>query len=215
MNKWFDLNGPLMTWLSKAADLVILSALWFVCCIPVITIGAATAAMYCVTLKLAREEDVKITACFFRSLKQNLKQGIVLTLIFLVLGVILFADYFIMSGVEGTVGMVCSVAFLVMGIWLLCVAFYTFPLQAQFENPIIETLKNAFFLSSQKLGTTAFVFVLNMVPVIVACVSLQAFVLAAPVWALVTPGLSAYLCAGRFAKLFAPYLEPAENETEV
>ena len=51
-------------------------------------------------------------------------------------------------------------------------------------------------------------------PVIVAFISLQIFVQLAPVWVLLTPGLSAYLCSMRLNKLFAPYLKPAETEQE-
>ena len=57
MNKLFNMDSPFMIKLAKFADMVILSILWIVCCIPIFTIGPATAALYHVTLKLARKED--------------------------------------------------------------------------------------------------------------------------------------------------------------
>ena len=38
-----------------------LNLLWFVCSIPIITIGASTTALYYVTLKIARGEEGNVT----------------------------------------------------------------------------------------------------------------------------------------------------------
>ena len=46
------------------------------------------------------------------------EEGVILNLIFMILGVVIFVDYFIMSSVEGLWGTICSVCFFVMGIWL-------------------------------------------------------------------------------------------------
>lgn len=214
MNKLFKLDSPFMIKLSKFSDMVILSILWVVCCIPVFTIGPATAAMYHVTLKMARKEDEGVIGCFFQGFKMNFKQGVVLNLIFLVLGAVLVLDYFYWGGIGGTAAMICSVIFLVLFIWMLCIMFYTYALQAQFYNPIRRTLKNAMVLATQKFGDTLVIFLLNMIPVIVGFVSYKIFLSAIPVWVLVAPAGIAYLCSRRFVAIFAPYLEPEEAETE-
>ena len=216
MNKLFDLNSPFMRVLSRMADLVFLSVLWVLCCIPIITIGPATAAMYYVALKLARKEDIRVTSCFFQGFKNNFKQGVILNIIFLVVGTVIFLDYFIMSNAEGTAGMLTSTCFFVMGIWLLCIMFYAYPLQAQFYNPIRRTLMNAAIMSMQKFPTTVIVFLLNMLPVILLLVSVDTMKLViytAPFWVVLAPGLTAYLCSKRFIKLFDPYVNP-EKEME-
>ncbi len=213
MNKLLDLNGPFMSFLSKCADIIVLSALWFLCSIPIITIGPATAALYYVALKIVRkEEGLKISQAFFRSFAVNFKQGVVLNLIFIALGVVIFLDYFIMSSVDGLWGTICSVCFFVMGIWLLCIMYYAYPLQAQFVNPIRTTLKNSALLAAQNFGTTVTVFLVHMIPVAVAFISFKTFVLAAPAWALLAPGVFAYVCSMRFAKIFDPLIKPVESE---
>ena len=212
MNKLLDLNGPFMSFLSKCADIIVVSTLWFLCSLPIVTIGPATAALYYVVLKIVRQEEgLKISQTFFRGFATNFKQGVVLNLIFIVLGVVIFLDYFIMSAVDGLWGTVCSVCFFVMGIWLLCVMFYTYPLQAQFVNPIRGTLKNAALLSAQNFATTVMVFLVHMIPIAVAFISFKAFVLAAPVWALLAPGVFAYICSQRFVKIFDPLIKPDES----
>lgn len=215
MNKLFDLDSPLMRFLSRMTDLVFLSFLWFLCCIPVITIGPATAAMYHVTLKLARgEEELKVIPCFFKGFKANFKQGVVFNLIFIVVGVVLALDYLIMSNVEGTAGAVSSGCFLAMGVWMLCTMFYTYPLQAQFFNPIRRTLMNAAILSVRKIFDTVIIFVLNMLPVFAAFYAWQIFIRLLPLWVLLAPGGIAFLSSKRFVKLFDPYLQPAVETEE-
>lgn len=207
MNKLFDLNSPAMKVLSRLADLVWLSVLWFLCCIPIFTIGASYSALYYVALKLAREEEVAITACFFKGFKENFKQAFWLNLIFLIVGAILLVDIFLMYGTYS------GVVFLVMLIWMLCIMFYAYPLQAQFVNSVKRTLMNAAILSMRKFLNTILIFGLNMLPVIVAFVSFELFIRCSPVWIMLAPGVVARICAGRFVKLFAPYL-PKEKDPE-
>ena len=218
MFKLFNLDSPFMRVLTRLTDMVIMSLLWLACCLPVITIGPSTAALYTVALKLARKEEIKVTTTFFQGFKKNFKQGVLLNLIFIVVGAVLFFDYLYMSAIDTASGAVASGCFVALGIWFLCIMFYTYPLQAQFKNTIRRTLLNAAILSMRKIVDTAVVFVLNLLPIITAYASvkllstLELFVRTIPVWVLLAPGAIAYFCAQRFVKLFAPYLPPVEEE---
>ena len=53
MGRFFNLDSPLMTFLSKMADLMILNLLTLICCIPIITAGDAMTALYYMTVKLS------------------------------------------------------------------------------------------------------------------------------------------------------------------
>ncbi len=216
MNKLFDIDSPLMQAMSRIVDLVLLSFLWFVCCLPIITIGPSTTAMYYVTLKMARKEELKITREFFSAFKSNFKQSAIMNLIFLVVGAVLLADYIIMSGAEDTMGMFSSVCFFVMFIWLLCVVFYAYPLQAQFFNTIKQTLINAAILSMRKFLYTVIIFVLNMLPVILAYMRWGSMLLVrtAPLWILLMPGVVAFINGKLFAKMFDPFLKAGKEDTE-
>lgn len=214
MSKFFRLDSPIMSFLSRLTDLVFLSLLWIVCCLPVITIGPATAALYYVALKLVRGEEPKVSSAFFYGFRKNFKQGVALNLIFIVLGTVLLLDYVIMSQVEGTYGTVSSVIFFVMGIWLLCIMCYAYPMQAQFYNTVKQTLINAAQLSMRKFPTTVLVLALNLAPVLLLLYATNIFVWTSPVWVLVAPGLIAFICAKQFAKVFDPFLKAAETEAE-
>ena len=71
MSRLFNLDSPIMVFLSKMADLLILNLLALICCIPIITIGASMTAMSYVTLKMVRDEECYIAKDFFKSFRQN------------------------------------------------------------------------------------------------------------------------------------------------
>ncbi len=214
MRKWFDIDSPIMTALSRVADMSFLSILWLVCCLPVITIGPSTAAMYYVALKWARKEEIKISAAFFDAFKKNFKQGVALNLIFLVTGIIIVLDYIIMSAQDSTYGAISSGCFLALGIWLLCIVSYAYPLQAQFYNTVKQTLINAAQLSLMKFPVTVLVFAINLLPVIIGIISPVLLIRTAPVWVLLAPGAAAFVNAKFFAKMFDKFIKEAEEKTE-
>lgn len=217
MKKWFDLDSPIMVGLSRLADYVVLSFLWFVCCLPIITIGPSTTAMYYVALKLVRkEEDVKITATFFQGFKSNFKQAAIMNIISLVLGAVLLLDCYYWFFGQGTTAMLCCAAFFAMFVWLLCIMFYSYPLQAQFYNTVKQTMINAAILSMRKFPITVIVFVLNMLPIILGFMpnGLPILVRTIPVWILLAPGVVAIINAKFFVKMFDPFLKAAKEQKE-
>ena len=46
MGKFFNLDAPVIQWLGKVGQMMLTSVTWLVCCLPIFTIGAATAALY-------------------------------------------------------------------------------------------------------------------------------------------------------------------------
>ena len=143
MNKIFNFEGPVFTFLSRLVDLFWLNLLYILCCIPVITAGAATTALYYVTLKMAKDEEGYITKSYFKSFKQNFVQATVIWLVILVIGVVMFMDLRIANGGNmaeilktTTVSNVVIVAVGVMLIILCMTLTYVFPLLAQFDNTV-------------------------------------------------------------------------------
>ena len=116
MGKIFDMNGPLMRGLTDLANVILLSCAWLVFCIPVITIGPSTAALYYVTQKIIQGENPSIFRCFWKSYRDNLKQGIVLTLIFGVAAALIYYDYLFSYMVSGTWGTVLRVIFVIFAV---------------------------------------------------------------------------------------------------
>lgn len=72
--KLFNLDSPVMVFLSKVANLMILNVLTIICCIPIFTAGAAITALYYVTIKMARGDDPYIIKDILSPLKRILSR---------------------------------------------------------------------------------------------------------------------------------------------
>ena len=90
--KFFSLENPIWKFIGNLADFFLLSCLWYLCCLPVVTAGAATTALYYVTLKMARGQEGQLIPAFFHSFKQNLKQATALWVGYLAVGILLVLD---------------------------------------------------------------------------------------------------------------------------
>ena len=106
--KGFSYDGPIMSFLSRVADILILNVLTLIFSIPLITIGAATTAAHYTALKMRREEG-HVLSCFWKSFKMNLKQSTGIWLIFAVYGLLSLMSYNIAANMSGTMGTLVQV----------------------------------------------------------------------------------------------------------
>ena len=165
--KLFDLNNPVMRGLEKVADLIVLNFFFLLCCIPIVTIGPAFAAMYSVTLKLVRNEESSIVKAFFHSFRANFKQGIAIHMLYIAMAILIFIDvrfglYAVASiGASGYV-LLGIAGFL--GTMAIATLIYIYPILAQFENTVFSLLKSAWLLAFRHLPTTLLLATFNAVP---------------------------------------------------
>ena len=78
MGKLFDLDSPLMQFLSRMADLMILNLVTLLFMIIPFTGGAALTGMHYVLLKMVRNEENYIIKGFWKSFKENFKQSTII-----------------------------------------------------------------------------------------------------------------------------------------
>lgn len=181
MMKLFGENNPIVNVLIRIFDVFLLNLLWILCSVPIITIGASTAALYYSLLKINRETDSSIIGMFFKSFRQNLKQGCLVTLLFILSGLVLYVDIMFCNLLENTAGNILRVIFaLFILIWAMMLS-YVFPILAQFENSVIGTIKNAFLMSVSHVGRTLVIVSLNALIPVVFFVLPELFVLGLPV----------------------------------
>ena len=82
MSKLFAYDNPIWTVMGKVADVIILSILWFLFSLPIVTIGASTSALYYVTLKLAEDKEGYLFQSFLKGFKENFIQSTAIWAIF-------------------------------------------------------------------------------------------------------------------------------------
>ena len=202
MDRFFNMDNKFFTFMSRVADLIILNLLCIVCCIPVVTIGPSIAAMFYVTLKMVRNEESYIVRGFFKSFKQNLKQGIVINLIMLAAALLLYFDISICRSTPGTIGKVLMVLFMMILVVYLMIFLY-----------IKNTFTNAFLMSIRHLPYTALMILVTAAPVLVFFIP-SAQVQSMVILLLVLIGFSgiAYINSHFFVKIFDKYIPEETSE---
>ena len=141
-----------------------LNTLWFICCLPIVTIGASTTALYYTSFKIAKDEGSFITTMFFRSFKQNFKQATIIWMIMLVTGLIIGADAILLYRLHLTTSGTAAVVWtLLLAIIFACmvlfviVLFNIFPLLSIASNTTANMFKNAFMIGTHYLFVTILV----------------------------------------------------------
>ena len=143
-----DADSPFMRILAQVGDLMLVNILFLFCSLPVVTAGASAAALYTVTLGMARHDSAHAGKTFLRAFKSNLPQATVLTLLFLAVGAGLYAGLRVMQANPAAFPFVFRVGFGVFTVVYLLTLSFTFPIQARFSNTVWKTLKNAFLLAA-------------------------------------------------------------------
>ena len=215
MKKFFSMEGKFFNGMTKLANLLWLNILMVICCIPVITAGAAITAMYSVTLPMTRDEEGYITRSFFKAFKSNFLQATAMWLIILAGVVVLFLDVHILGNYLTQFIGVLLIPMCFLLLVLLELYLYAFPLQAYFKNTIKGTLGNALKLAVAHLPYT-FVFVLlQIMPWIVIAKVSNPGLLVAMGWGIA--GI-AYICSFAYRGIFQKYegtQEEPEQESEI
>ncbi len=120
-----------------------LNILWFLCCLPVFTVGASTTALFYVALKIAKNEEGAVTRAFFRSFKENFRQATVIWLILLAAGILLGTDGYIFYHMrfESLLWTLGTAVFLAVLAAYAIILMYIFPLLARFDNTVWAILR--------------------------------------------------------------------------
>lgn len=145
-----------------------LNLLWFVCSLPVLTVGASTAALYSVTLKLVRGEEGDVTSSFFRALRSNFKQATVIWLVMLGLGLFLGLDGYVLYHLRQTAAGPAVVLWTLLlavviaaAVMYVIVLTYVFPLTARVQNTSRAMVVNSFLIGTHYLFCTILVFAIH------------------------------------------------------
>ena len=141
--------------MEQCFDIVLLNALFILCSLPIITIGASLTALHRVLLQSIRREDSYHVRNFFQAFRREFRQSTILWLIMLTAGVILYLDLtYLVEVMEGLFRSALFFSALIFEAFWLLFLIYLFPLQARYENPVRQTVKNAFLIGIWKLPYT-------------------------------------------------------------
>ena len=166
--KFLSYDSPFGQLMMKLCYSCYLNILWFICCIPIVTIGASTTALYYTSLKIVRGEDHALTRMFFRSFRENFRQSTVLWLILLAAGLFLGADGYLVyrlraasTGAPAVLWTLILALIIGAAVVYVIVLLFVFPLVASVSNTNWAMLKNSFFIGTRYLFCTILVFAVH------------------------------------------------------
>jgi uncharacterized membrane protein YesL len=139
--------------MARLWDLFLLDLLWIVGSLPILTVGASTIAAYSVTLKMVEDDDPRVIREFLEAYRENLRQGLTISVLLLVFGAAVILDFFLFEAVEGN-----PVFLLILGTgtaaFQLLHLVYVFPLIARYQNTVYHHLTNSREIFIRFLGRT-------------------------------------------------------------
>ena len=209
MNKLFSDNNPMFQLLNLLADLMLLTLQWLVACLPIVTAGAATAALYSCAMKRYKEE-IRLFKDFWEAFRKNFAQATVLWGVVLAALATMAADLYLVFFTPFDPGTVVKMFLLMLVVLAAMILSYIFPLQAFFVNPVGRTLKNAVLLAVMYLPVSVVILAVQLIPVLVWLLFPEFWGHSMILWIALAPGVIAYVNGKFFRRIFQRHITQPE-----
>ena len=181
----FSPDGNLYKTMSTLFDILMIGILWFLCCLPLITVGAGTTAAYYTMSKVVRFKTGYLFKEFWRSFKTNFKQSLIPTIITQLVIVVLVLDIYYVWNNRSKLN--DSLFIILSGVTFLFLACATYfgPFLSRF------TKKNFALFKMSAYGAFRFLPITVLILVVFVVMVIGIYLLP---WAIVVfPGLFMYL----------------------
>ena len=209
------INNSVITAINKIVDILWLCVLFFITCIPIITIGASITSLYYVMLKVIENDRGYVTSEYFSCFRKNFKQSTLVWLLLLGIYAFLAFDYIIMKSALSMgdlsgylhyfflflIKAKCFFIFIIIS-WSL----YFFPYIARFQNTIKNMLKNTLMIALLNIQWTVLLAALFAFTWVLMYMYL-------PV-ALVMPAMYHLFKVKIMERVFEKYMTPEDLEAE-
>lgn len=184
----FDLDNPVLLVLNRVFSAAVTTLLWILCCLPVVTVGTATSAMYATMMAIAADDCTSALSKFLGSFRENWKISFLLWLTFIPMIAILAAEtgfFFFTQPFEG-IGTVVMKGLVIVGLVIFSALWvYSFSGSAKLVVSYRQCLSNSLLLA---LGNP-----LQTVGILVAAVVMIACAVFASSWVLLAWIIGLYI----------------------
>lgn len=214
MSSFFNMDSPIMRFLGRLADVMILNIVFLITCIPIVTIGAAWTSLSYVTLKMSRDEESYILKSYFKAFRQNFRQATAIWGIAIVAMFIFYMDFHIIRNMSQSMAQILFILLSVVAIFFALTLLYVFPVLAKFDNSILNTIKNAFLIAIGNLPRTLLMVAVIIGSVVLTFLSQQTIAVGLLVWIMVGFALIAFINAHFLVKVFDRYIPQEEENSD-
>lgn len=207
MHNFFNSDSFFWRWFGKLADVLVLSLLWVLCCLPVLTIAPSCIALYDTVARCIHGTQDSPYRHFFRVFKSELLRGIGITVLWAVVGFALLMGYNVLYtlGKENSFVSIYSMVYLATLVIPLGIFAWLIPLEARFSHSFFGLHKTAATFAIVHLPTTGILLGLLAVAIVIG--------LFVPVLVFILPGLVITLQSWFIEKVFKRYI-PEEETTD-
>jgi uncharacterized membrane protein YesL len=195
MGKVFSYDSPVWRFMGRLVDFLVLTVLWAVTSLPIITMGTATTTVYYITLKMTKNQDGYIVSTYFKTFGKLFLETVKAWLLALIVGVLLGGDIYICLKLGNPIASLILAALAVVALVYSMTLMYLFPVMARLDNTIMGYVKAAFYLAIRNFGWSI---LLIVVPVCYILIGVFKF------WPLlvISVGLIAYLQSLIYNQIF-------------
>ncbi|NLK22273.1 MAG: YesL family protein [Epulopiscium sp.] len=152
-NGIFSVDGPLYKFGGLVFDLFMLNLLWLLFCIPIVTAGASTTALFYVAGKRVRKEEGYLFRDFWKSFKMNFMQSTIVWIILLIAYFILYVNIMNIGNVGTMARFIMPIQIIIL-IELVVMSIYMFALLSRFYMTIGGLFKTSLIMANKHIITT-------------------------------------------------------------
>lgn len=159
-----NLDNSILRTLTCIFDVITVTLLFLLCCLPVFTVGAAASAMYATMIAVAEDTCAGVVRSYFRAFRDNFRQATLLWLPAAVVGLVVAGDILVCWGLDMEAGVMLSV---MQGLTVFCtglygaVWIYVFSGIAVYRVTWKQAISNAFYWTMKKLPSTLLLLLLT------------------------------------------------------
>lgn len=210
MKKLFDLENPVFQLLTRMADLILLSVVTLVCCLPVITAGPAFAAAARTAQELTQERCTGVFKTYIAAFRSNFRLALKAWLIAIPPLLALFCDGILLRlYFDGPLYQVLIWGVRILTALVIGVLCHLFALIAHYDNTVKEHYRNAAILTVTQFPKTLLMVGMRVLPVLLFSLAPVAFIQTLLFWILFGPGFMAQADAMMLLPVFEKLEEKA------
>lgn len=179
----FGFDGSFIQVFDIIFDILVLSFLWILCSIPIITIGASSTALYYAMVKCVKNHDGYVSKQFFYSFKNNFVPATILWVIIVGVSFILHLNIgILMEKTSGYFGLFFICFYAAATLYVILTACYMFPALSRFDMGLGWFIKLSLYMVVKYFGTTvALLLILACTVILVFKIPMLMFFLPGPV----------------------------------
>lgn len=202
----FSYDGPIITFLTKVGEILILNIITIICCLPIVTIGASLTSLYYAMVKCVVHDRSSLLREYFKSFRRVFAKSVLVTLLLIIWFAVLLYLRYVSVVTPSQHHLVIAYDCLI--VVSAAVSLYIFPVMSRFENKLINLIKLSFVMSIRY-------FYLTILFAVVIVATLFLVIYAIPVmWGLILPGFMCYALSFLMEKPLLKYMPPVPEGTD-